>query len=77
MHDDVSMNVCSVYFNTTKYLPACFVWGISNQYYMVDTLIFNNLHFVWMYLHIFNECIHILNIHKFINITKNNIIWSE
>ena len=46
MCDDVSMNVCSVYFNIINifFLPTCFVWGISNQYYMVITWIFNNLY---------------------------------
>ena len=69
MCDDVSVNVCSVYFNITKNFSNLFCVGISNQYYMVDTLIFNNLYFVWMYLYIFNKCIHILNIYKFINST--------
>ena len=44
--DDVSLNVCSVYFNIIKkfFLPTFFVWGISNQYYMVIPLIFYNLY---------------------------------
>ena len=57
MCDDVSVNVCSVYFNIIKVLPTCFVWGISNQYYMVITLIFYNL-----YLY---ECIYISLISTF------------
>ena len=75
--DDMSVNVCSVYFIIIKIFPTCFVWGISSQYYMVDTLIFNNLYFVWMYLHIFNKCIHILNIYKFINSIKSYNFFSE
>ena len=43
MCDDVSVNVCSVYSNIINiFLLTCFVWGISNQYYMVITLIFDN-----------------------------------
>ena len=45
MCDDASVNVCSVYFNIINYsLPTCFVWGISNQYYMVIALIFYNVY---------------------------------
>ena len=58
MCDDVSVNVCSVYINIIKVLSTCFVWGISNQYYMVITLIFYNL-----YLY---ECIYITLISAFI-----------
>ena len=57
--DDVSVNVCSVYFNIiNSFLPTCFVWGISNQYYMVIALIF---YIVYWY-----ECIYIPLISIFI-----------
>ena len=59
MCDDVSVNVCSVYFNIiNSFLPTCFVGGISNQYYMVIALIFYN-----SYLY---ECIYIPLISTFI-----------
>ena len=43
MCDDASVNVCSIYFNIKNpSLPTCFVWGISDQYYMMIALIFYN-----------------------------------
>ena len=55
----MSVNVCSVYFNIiNSSLPTCFVWGISNQYYMVIALIF---YIVYWY-----ECIYIPLISTFI-----------
>ena len=49
-------------FRSKNYQPI-FVWGVSNQYYMVNTCMwqrhtstFNNLYFVWMCL---PKCIHV------------------
>ena len=67
MCDDVSVNVCSVYFNIIKVLPTCFVWGISNQYYMVIALIFYN-----SYLY---ECIYITLIGTFIYCMSMYVYW--
>ena len=80
MCDDASVNVCSVYFNIiNSSLPTCFVWGISNQYYMVNALI----HIYVNVFITFNKYIHILYvyrcvsiIYKFINILFDNIICS-
>ena len=70
--------MCVVYILTSqKICQPIFVWGMSNQYYMVNTclwqrhtLTLNNLYFVWMYLHVFNKCIHVLIIYKFVDIVK-------
>ena len=51
--------MCVVYILTSKIsLPTCFVWDISNQYYMVIALIF---YIVYWY-----ECIYIPLISTFI-----------
>ena len=84
MCDDASVNVCSVYFNIiNSSLPTCFVWGISNQYYMVIALIFYNSYLCECIYITFNKYIHILYvyrcvsiIYKFINILFDNIICS-
>ena len=44
MCDGVSVNVYSVYFNIIKIFANLFVWGISNQYYILITLIIYNLY---------------------------------
>ena len=70
--------MCVVYILTSqKKCQPIFVWSMSNQYYMVNTclwyrhtLTFNNLYFVWMYLHVFNKGIHVLIIYKFIDYVK-------
>ena len=48
--------MCEVYILTKIYQPI-FVWGMSNQYYMVNiclwwrhTSTFSNIYFVWMCL---------------------------
>ena len=68
--------MCVVYILTSNICQPSFVWGMSNQYYMVNTclwqrhtLTFNNLYFVWMCLT--NAFMHLL----FINLlTLSNSI---
>ena len=54
--DDVNDGMCVLHILTKIYQPI-FVWGMSNQYDMVNiclwqkhTSTFNNLYFVWMCL---------------------------
>ena len=74
MCDDVSVNVCSVYFNIIKVFANLFCVGYIQSILHGDYI---NIILVWMHLYNFDRCIHILYvnicvliIYKFIN-----IIW--
>ena len=70
--------MCSVYFKIKNDQPI-FVWGMFNQYYMVNTClwqrhssVFNDLYFVWMCLP--NASVYVL----FINLPiLSNIIYHK
>ena len=59
--------MCSVYFNITKICQSIFVWGMSNQYYMVNTclwqrntLTFNNFLYECIYMYLANVFMYLL-----------------